>query len=284
MNLKNKNGAAIAVTVLALIFWFPGPIVIKVLSNGHDFLNLLYGFLIVIPLALVFGGAIGSFFTPVALSIAQRSRKTEWIYVFASVLNVIPVIFSTIDLSSLHESSQGTILGPPGIWADLGQGIGVTILALASAASVIYLIISLVQLLVYRTVYGFEFKLSRKPTPLSLIIFSIISAASLAGAGLRLYGIFTRPADSRYGFSLAAGLVAVFLILTAVILWFFINKKPLAIQLAVILPISALAVAAFAIADYSYEQFYLVASAVLPVIAVFLGYFVSAVSSRKKEN
>lgn len=285
MNSKNKKGAAIAVTAVSLILWTALPayvgISIFVLKN-FDLSRLLAPMITTLLAMLIFSG--GSFFAPVFLAAMQKSRKTEWVYIIASLLNVITVVFWAFYLSSLHinENATGGMFGSPEFWAELGSGLITLLFGGLILRSVWYLLISLVQLLVYRGIYGYEFKLQRKPCTLSIIVFSALSAASLAGSVIRLISIFPERPTVNEALATFAAIGAILITVISIVVWFFINKKPLAVSLAIISPIQTIAIGLSIFAKMNHDGFYMVAFTVLPILAILLSYFVSALFKKKK--
>lgn len=285
MNSKNKKGAAIAVTAVSLILWTALPvhvgISIFVLKN-FDPSRLLAPMITILLAMLIFSG--GSFFAPVFLAAMQKSRKTEWVYIIASLLNVITVVFWAFYQSSLHigENARGGLFGPPEVWAELGSGLITLLFGGLILRSVWYLLISLVQLLVYRGIYGYEFKLQRKPCTLSIIVFSALSAASLAGSVIRFITVFPERPTVNEALATFAAIGAILITVISIVVWFFINKKPLAVSLAIISPIQTIAIGLSIFAKMNHDGFYMVAFTVLPILAILLSYFVSALFKKKK--
>lgn len=285
MNTGNKKGAAVAVMVISLILWagFPFYVGISIfVLNNFDPGKLLIAMLSTLLAMLFF--SVGSFFAPVFLATMQKSRKTEWIYIIATLLNVITVVFWAFYQSSLHidEKATGGMFGSPEVWAELGSGLTSLLFGGLLMLSVWYLLISLVQLLVYRGVYGYEFKLQRKPGALSIIVFSALSAASLAGSVIRFITVLPEKPTVSEALATFAAAGAILITVISITVWFFINKKPLAVSLAIISPIQTIAIGLSIYAKINYDGFYMVAFTVLPILAILLSYFVSALFKKKK--
>ncbi|MBQ2945907.1 MAG: hypothetical protein IJD95_05020 [Clostridia bacterium] len=285
MNTGNKKGAAVAVTVISLILWTALPVYVGILFfvlKNFDLGKLLIAMIATLLAILFF--SVGSFFAPVFLATMQKSRKTEWVYIIATLLNVITVVFWAFYLSSLHinENATGGMFGSPEFWAELGSGLITLLFGGLLMLSVWYLLISLVQLLVYRGIYGYEFKLQRKPCTLSIIVFSALSAASLAGSVIRFITVLPEKPTVNEALATFAAAGAILITVISITVWFFINKKPLAVSLAIISPIQTIAIGLSIFAKMNHDGFYMVAFTVLPILAVLLSYLVSAAFKKKK--
>ncbi len=286
MNSKNKKGAATAVTVISLIAWTAFPLYVGLsifILKKFSLIAALPAFFLTLLLMLI-GGAGGSFFAPVFLAAMQKSRKTEWVYIIASLFNVASTTYWAFYASSLHISDNAVtgFLGSPEFWAEAGNFLISSILGVLLITSVFYLLISLIQLLLYRGIYGYEFKLQRKPGALSIIVFSALSAASLAGTVIRFITVLPEKPTVNEALATFAVAGAVLATVITIVVWFFINKRPLALQLAIISPIQAASAALCAFVFAPYDSFFLTAAPTLPILAILVSYFVSFITSRKK--